>query len=150
MTIAERSDVDISKLFAWSKKFQVETEDEEVLGEFYIRILGDADNSRARIFSLRRSAELRSKLRDVNSDNYIVAFSDINNLEKDRLIKLITIFSLRDVSQRAMREVKVPLPKQPKSDAKTELLEKYQADVDLYPERRESAIREFIEKESKK
>lgn len=150
MTIVEKNDVDISKLFHWSKKFLVEDESGNTVGEFYMRLLGDADNARAKVHSIRRSADLRAKLRDESSDEYVVTFSNIETLEKERLVQLLLVFNLRPISQKALKEVKVKLPKQPRSDASTEDMEKYQKEVDLYPIRREEALKEFMEKESKK
>lgn len=150
MTIVEKNDVDISRLFAWSKKFNVLTQDGEELGTFYLRLLGDADSSRARVFSLRRSAELRGKLRDTNSDEYVSTFADVDEVEKERLAQLLVVFSIRELSQRITKEVKLKVPKQPKSDASTEAFEKYQAEVDSYPARREAEIRKQLEIESKK
>ena len=150
MTIAERNDVDISRLFYWSKKFVVEDEAGAVVGEFYMRLLGDADNARAKVHSIRRSADMREQLKDINSDRHVASFSNLDTLEDDRLVQLLLVFNIRSISQRAVKEVKVKLPKSPKSDASTEEMEIYQKEVDLYPIRREEAFREFMDKEAKK
>jgi len=145
MPIVEHNDVDISKLFAWSKESVItglKGKDMKV----YIRLLGDADNNRARIASLRLSAELRKALRDPESDERLAFIPDIEELDKELLVESIVIYTMRENTKRAMKEVVIPKPKDPGSDATTEKLEKFQQAVDDYPSVREKAIRELLEK----
>lgn len=146
MPIVEKNDVDIAPLFAWSKKFQIESTNGEPL-TVYIRVLGDADMGRARVASLRRSAELRRRLKDLDSDERIAYIKDIDDLTEDDLTALITVFSMRVLSDNAIRRVKTKLPKQPASDASTEAHEKYQAEVDAYPEKRRIEVRKLLDEE---
>lgn len=142
----EHNDVDISALFHWSKAFEVMSKD-AVITVVFMRVLGDADINRARVYALRESAVLRRNLRDVNSDDRLAAIKDIEDLEKDDIANYVVLFSTRDISQKMWKDIKIPYPKQPKSDAPLEKLEKYQKEVDEFPEKREKAIREAIEKE---
>jgi hypothetical protein len=141
----EFNDVNIAPLFSWSREFEVVWDDVSV--PVFMRILGDADMNRARVAALRKSAELRKKLKDTNSDERIAFIKDIDDLEVEQLIAVITVFSMRDLSQKALTKLKIKAPKQPRSDAKTSAHEKYQAEVDSYPDRRQKEIRELLERE---
>ncbi len=148
MDTVEKQDVDLTKLFAWGRVFEVvnpQTEEAEAI--VYMRLLGDADLSRARVYALRRSAEMRRKLKDTNSDEHLAWIRDIEELEKTDLINLISVFSMREVAQQARTIVKVPVPKSPKSNAKLEKMEAFQKEVDAYPAKRQKAISDYMEKE---
>lgn len=144
-SVIEVNDVDISPLFSWSRAFEIVSEDSTT--PVYMRLLGDADINRARVASLRRSADLRKKLKDLNSDERVIYIKDIDDLETDSLISVIIVFSMRDISQAASSKLKIKIPKAPRSDAKTEAHEKYQLEIDAYPEKRRSELKGLIEKE---
>jgi hypothetical protein len=143
----ERNDVNIAPLFSWGKSFELVDQDDMPLMEVHMRLVGDADLNRARIYALRTSAEKRKSLADKNSDDHIAFIQEEGALERERLLGMCVLFSSKDISQRALREIKIPFPKEPRSDAKQEDFEKYQEKVDKYPEVREAAIREFVKKE---
>jgi hypothetical protein len=146
--VVERQDVEISKLFSWGRVFEViNPQTEEVEAIVYMKLLGDADLGRARVYALRKSSELRRKLKDTNSDEYLAWIKDINEVEVDDLINLISIFSMREITQNARTKAKIPQPKPPKSNAKLEKMEEFQKQIDEYPEKRQKAISEAIEKE---
>jgi hypothetical protein len=144
-TIIERNDVDINPLFAWSKEFEV-TSNGQVF-PVYMRLLGDADMNRARVAALRKSAELRKKLKDLDSDERVAFIKDIDDIPPENLIAVVTVFSMRDLSEKAQSKLKIKPPKQPRSDAKTAGHEKYQELVDSYPARRQAELRELLDKE---
>jgi hypothetical protein len=146
MPIVEHNDVDLKPLFAWSKEFKITSATEEPI-TVYMRVLGDADMGRARVSALRRSAELRKKLRDENSDERYAFIKDIDDLSVELLVSLVIVFSMKEIAEIANSKVKIKLPKSPKSDAKTEEHEKYQADVDSYPVRRKEELRKLMDKE---
>lgn len=146
----EKNDVDISKLFTWGKVFVLEDSDGNEEAFVYMKLLGDADVNRARVHALRKSADLRRKLTDLNSDERIAIIKDIDDLSIDNIINYIVVFSMRDISNSAMKEVKVPRPKQPKSSARLATLEKYQKEVDEYAEKRRTAVNKYIQKEVEK
>lgn len=150
MTIVEKNDVDISKLFIWGKKFEVEDAEENTLATVYMRLPGDADLNRTRVYALRKSQELRKKLRDVNSEERLLYVKDKEELGKDELVSMVIALSMREINNRALREVKITRPKQPKSDADLERMEKYQAEVDAYPQKRRDAVEKFIKGEVEK
>jgi len=145
VTNVEFNDVDIAPLFAWSKEFSVRME--TGLKPVFMRILGDADLNRARVAALRMSAELRRKLRDMDSDERLAYIKDKEDITPDQMMAVILVFSMRDISQKAREKMTLKAPKQPRSDAKTSAHEKYQAEVDSYPQRFQAELRLLIEKE---
>jgi len=148
MTIVERNDVDIKPLFSWTKKLEFELiRDDGESTPVFMRVLGDADIGKARVSALRRSAELRRKLKDQNSDERLAYVKDIDDLEKESIVSVIVVFSVRELSDKATKKLKIRIPKAPKSDAKTSVQEKYQEEVDSYPERRQKELRELLDKE---
>lgn len=150
MAEVEKNDVDISKLFIWGKTYEIVNNAGEVIYTIYMRLLGDADLNRTRVHALRKSQELRKKLRDVNSDERLLYVKDQEEMSKDELVYNVAALSMREINQRAAKEVKVPRPKQPKSDAKLEKLEKYQAELDDYPKKFSEALQKFIKDEVEK
>lgn len=145
MTVVEHNDVEIDRLFNWSKEFELTIGDKTV--PVFMRLVGDADINRARVQALRKSAELRKKLRDSDSDERYAFIKDINEFDIENLISLIIVFSMRDLSERASSKLKIRVPKQPRSEAKTEKHEKYQQEIDSYPERRQTELKSLLEKE---
>jgi len=143
MTIVERNDVDISRLFSWSRECiltGLKGKDIKV----YLRLLGDADMGRARVMALRKSAELRKSLRDLDSDDRLAFIPLKEEFGKEQLVDSILILTMRDSTKQAMKDVVLPRPKDPGSDASLERIEKFQAEVDEYPKKREEAIRKEI------
>lgn len=145
MPIVEKNDVDISKLFLWSRESTiVGLKDKEI--KVYLRLLGDADINRVRVMALRKSAELRKALRDPLSDESLAFIPDVVELEKPNMVEYIIIYTMRELTKRAMQEAVIPSPKEPGSDASTEKMEKFQKEVDEYPKVREKAIKDLLEK----
>lgn len=145
MPVVEKNDVNIERLFAWSKEHTIITpEGKEV--KVYIRLLGDADLNKARVMALRRSSELRKALKDPDSDERVAYIPYQEELSKDILVSSIVALTMRESTQQIIRELSMKVPKEPASDATTEELEKYQKEVDEYPEKREKAIRERLDK----
>lgn len=147
--VVEKQDVDISKIFDWGRVFEVvdPTKDDESVALVYMKLLGDADLGRARVYALRKSSELRRKLKDENSDERIAWVRSIDEVTEDDLINLIIIFAGRDIANEARMKVRVPTPKPPKSNAKLEKQEAFQKEVDEYPEKRAKAISDAINRE---
>ncbi len=146
MTI-EKNDVDISKLFVWGKKFEIVDENEGLQATVYMRLLGDADVNRARVYALRKSRELRLKLLDPNSDERMLYVQTPDELTVEDLHNYITMFSMREITSQAYREVKVERPKLPKANAPLKKMEEYQHQVDMYTKKLEKAIKDYIKKE---
>ncbi len=146
--VVEKNDVDILPLFSWNRKFKLSSGDTSV--DVFMRVLGDADLNRARVMALRRSAELRRKLRDLNSDERMAYIPDIEDMDVEQLVGLITVFSMRDLTKIAKGKLKIKPPKPPKSDAPTEKHEKYQEELDSYPQRLQDELRATLEVEVEK
>ncbi len=146
--VVEKNDIDISKLFGWGRVFEIiDPKDQSAAALVYMKLLGDADLSRARVYALRKSSEMRRKLKDENSDERLAWVRTIDEVEKHDLVNLIVLFSGREISNNARQSVKLPTPKPPKSNARLEKMEKFQKDVDDYPEKRAKAISKAVEKE---
>lgn len=149
--IVEKSDVDISKIFDWGRVFEViDPKDDSVVTLVYMKLLGDADLSRARVHALRKSAQMRRKLLDKDSDERLAWIRTIEEVENQDLMNLIVLFSQREISASVRNTIKLPTPKPPKSDASLEKMEKFQKEVDEYPAKRQKLLSEAIQKEIKK
>ena len=141
----EKNDVDISRLFEWSKPYTIKTNKGKNI-KVFVRLIGDADMGKARVFGLRRSAELRAKLRTKDSDERLAFIPAIDSLNHERAIEVCASLKLREFTQDAIREVRIPLPTEPDSEASLEKREKYQKEIDDYPKKREILINEYIQK----
>jgi hypothetical protein len=148
--IPEKNDVDISKLFTWGKEVAIKDDDGNELFKCYIRMIGDADLNRSRVYALRRSAEFRKKLHDADSDERVGFIVEPEMVSKEKLVQATLIILLKDVAQKVQKDVNIPFPKELTSDATQEEEEKYQAEVDAYPEKVRQEITARIEKEAKK
>lgn len=145
--IVEHNDVDISQLFNWGRVFILEDSEGKELAMVYMKLLGDADSNRARVYALRKSGELRKALHDETSGERLALIHPIEELENEHLINYAITFSLREIQNRAIKEVTIPKPKQPKSNASLSKLEKYQKELDEWPERLNKELNAFIKKE---
>lgn len=146
----EKNDVDINRLFTWGRVFEVVNSENEVEALVYMRLLGDADSNRARVYALRKSAELRKKLWDENDVERLIYIKTLDELERVDIINYIALFSLREINKRSLEEVSIPRPKQPKSNAALSKLEKYQQELDEYPTKLKKALQDFQKKEVEK
>ncbi len=146
--IVEKADVDISKIFDWGRVFEIiDPKDESVVTLVYMKLLGDADLSRARVHALRKSAQMRRKLLDKDSDERLAWIRTIEEVEVQDLLNLITLFSQRELSANVRNTIKLPTPKPPKSDAPLEKMEKFQKEVDEYPAKRQKLLADALHKE---
>ena len=143
MTLSpERNDVDISSLFFYKKPVTLTGNDKELT--VYMRLVGDAELHRARVKALRDSRKLRDALKDKTSDEYLAFIPDIEDVDKDRLVELSLVVSLKEISAEVAEETDVPFPEEPKSGASLEEQEAYQKEIDEYPDKREKIIRKKI------
>jgi len=139
----ERNDVDISSLFMWGKEFTFSTG----LGKeltVYIRLVGDSELNRSRIYALRSSSKLRNILRDENSDERLAYLPNYEDVTRDNLVEGILSLSIRELAQKGAREIDIPYPTEPSSEDSLEKHEKYQKKVDEYPAKRQAKIEKFI------
>lgn len=149
MITPERNDVNISKLFHWGKKFTIRDKYDNALTDVYIRLVGDADIHKARVYAMRRSAGLRKILKDPESDEYFAFIDSIYSMEdQNELVELIVLLKTRDFGIEVEKDLYLPFPKEPKSDATLEEQEKYQEQVDSYPQRRLDLLTKEITKKA--
>lgn len=140
----EKNDISISKLFQWFKNFSINYEGN--LLEGYIRLIGDAELNRARVFSLRKSRDLRTKLKDLDSDERLAYIAEQDAMEKEGLIEY-TIFTMTSsLAQEIYKEISIPFPKEARSDSKLEKQESYQVEVDAYPAKFDAEFRKLLNK----
>jgi len=145
----ERNDVDISKLFIWSNEVEIKSDTSKEPIKVYMRLVGDAEVNRARVFALRKSAELRKKLKDENSDEYFAMIADIDLLDEEQLVSYLLLENSRDLYSRILKEIEIAKPKEPHSEASLEEQEKYQLAIDEYPRKLHEAVLAKMEKELK-
>jgi len=144
----ERNDIEISKLFHWFKNFSFDYSGTKIEG--YIRLVGDAELNRARVFSLRRSKELRNKLKDLNSDERMAYIADQESMEKENLIEYTIFTKMNDIAQESYKDVTIPFPREVRSDSKLESQEKYQTEVDTYPAKFDAEFRKLVDNRTNK
>lgn len=142
MESIDKNDVDISRLFQWKRKIDIEFKGKTL--HAYIRIIGDAETNRARVFALRKSAEMRKLLRDDDSDEKLAYLPESGVVQKEELIQGLLVLYTNDAGNEAVKSLKYNLPTEPKADADLEEHEEYQKKVDDFPKWREDAIKEFI------
>lgn len=146
MNDIEKNDVDIKKLFDWSDSVTVYDRAGNPVQDFYVKIVGEADWNRARVWALRDSAELRKKLKKEDSDERIAYVQEQEGVDKGILVEYVLMLSMRDYTNEAIEKVSIPYPAPPKSTATLEQQEIYQAKIDKYAEKREAKLREEINK----
>lgn len=143
----EKNDVDISELFKWNKQVEVEDNVSGLKATLYMRLLGDSDLGRARAYAYRKSSELRKKLKTQDSDERVSLLVELEDFGKNKeiIINAILILRTQDLYQEAMKNITIPEPKEPDKED-LEAWEKYQQEVDSYPDR----YREEVTKEADK
>lgn len=140
----EKNDVDVLALFNWKKPVVIKNGEKEVT--IYMRIVGDNDLQRARVYAFRKSAELRKKLKTEDTDERVAFLQELESFSDEKLlVETVLLLSMQDYRTEALRTVEVPLPNEPKSTATTEEQEKYQAEVDAYPQKFADALTDDIE-----
>jgi hypothetical protein len=142
----ERNDISVEKLFEWSNKFTIKDRFNKDKLEVFIRLVGDADLNRARVYGLRKSADMRKKLKDLDSDQRIAYIPDISVIDKDGVINTLLLYRSREFATKAVKEVQVKIPKEPDSEATLEEQEKYQEFVDNYLDKRQKEIDKYVAK----
>lgn len=143
--LPEKNDVDVSRLFHWGSKFAIFDSYGKEIENIYIRLVGDAEINRSRVFAIRKSADLRKLLKTEDTDERIAFVSSIYDLDdKSDVINYILLLSTKKFTQDVMRDVDLPMPKEPKSTADLEDFEEYQKAVDNYSERRMQRINDEV------
>jgi hypothetical protein len=140
----DKNDVDISRLFYYSDKFEIEANNKKF--PVYIRLVGDAELNQARVFALRESAKMRQKFKDKQSDEYLAYMPDFDSMTKDDLIRTILSAKMNDIIKTAANNYKFNLPLEPKSTATLEEQEEYQQKVDNFDSEYDRELTEEIRK----
>ena len=140
----EKNDVDVSRLFTWGTMFELVGPDDEVESLVYMRLVGDEDLNKARVYALRKSAETRHKMKDETSDEHLAYIPRKEDLEAGSLVDLVALFSTREITRKAVKEVVVTVPRHPDDDAPLEEMEKYQTAVDAHAIELEAKRLEYI------
>lgn len=145
----DRNDVDISKLFYYKDKFEIKTANNQTL-TVYMRVIGDAELNRAKVFALRESRKLREKLKDPESDEALAYLPDIYNLSKEELVQNLLSVLSQVIAKEAVMEYKFTIPPEPKSTASLEEQEDYQEEVDKFDDDYENELSKLIQEKLKK
>ncbi len=140
----DKNDVSLAKLFNWGRKFEITDKYGNPATDVYIRLVGDAELNQARVKAIRASRELREKLKDQNSDERMVFMPDFDEMTDEAIAELITLQKVREFVQEANREVDLPLPIEPHTDAPLERQEEYQKLVDEYPQKRQETLNAYV------
>lgn len=136
MRSVEKNDVDITKLFRYTKEVEITDSITNDVGKFYLRLVGDADLGKARVFGLRKSAQLRKALRDHDSGERLAFVTESEDfVSKEILVESILLLAVSELQREIIDMTNVPEPKAPKSDASLEKQEAFQAEVDDYEEK---------------
>jgi len=146
MNDIEKNDVDISKLFQWGDSMELQTPSGKTI-TVWMRIIGDSETNRARVYALRQSADLRKKLKDENSDERIAMIPELDETDKDKVIEILLALNIKELTDRAYENMDIKYPKEPASDASLEEQEQYQAIIDGFPKYVEERTNEILEKE---
>ena len=144
MQTLEKNDIDISKLFNWGKEVQLKDVDGNSIFTLYMRVIGDADLNRARVFALRQSAKMRKELHTEDSDLRLAMIPQYEIVESDNLIEYIISAQVTDLASKIVRDLNIPSPVEPDELAPLEAHEKYQLDIDAWPKKREELLNEKI------
>jgi hypothetical protein len=128
------------QLFQWRAPVEIIAPGGDVVDTLYQRLVGDADLNKARTTALRYSRELRNKLKDTNSDDYLAWVADIEDYDKNNLIVLVLYNELGQIRETVEKEFIFAEPMEPDTNATTEELEEYQELDDTYEDRRAEAL----------
>lgn len=117
----------INKLFSWTHALDLKNAQNEVVMRVYQRLVGDLDIQKARMAALRFSRELRLKLRNAESDEYVALVQPVEDLDRDAMITLLLVDSVDEIRQNIDRNYYFAEPKEPDEYASTEEHEEYAA-----------------------
>ncbi len=144
MITPEKNEIDIGKLFSWGKKFDLFDEKGKSVMTYFMRLPGDSDINRARVYALRKSADRRRELKAEDSDIRIAFIAEKDLLTAEELRSFIMLYRTKDLYLKATRETDVAFPKEPGDNATLEEQEKYQEEIDDYPNKVEEVVKEKL------
>jgi hypothetical protein len=141
----DKNDVNIAKLWNWGTQFKTETP--QGMLTFWMRVVGDADLNRARVYGLRQSATLRRQLKTEGSDERLALVPELGITEKDKIVTAILVYSVTELTDRAQAKLDLKYPTDPKADATLEEHEEFQKEIDNWPAYVEKELRKLYNKE---
>lgn len=144
MKSIDKADVELTKLFNWGQEFKIKDIGGKEVLTVHIRLNGDSEISRARVYALRKSAEMRKKLNEENSDERLAYIPNKSMVEPESLVEGILLYKTREISQEAVRSIKINFPKEPGIEATLEEQETYQKEIDDFPTKRSEEIKKYI------
>jgi len=145
LTNIEKNDVDISKLFAYKSEITILPPGLERPVVFYQRVVGDSIQGQAKVYALRKGAELRENLRNPKWENKKAYIPNFSKMKKDEVINIIVALSLQELSIEAINETQVTEPKEPDGNSTLEEQENYQKEIDDYPDRYGKQVAKSLE-----
>jgi len=141
----EQNDVNISKLFSYSKKITVNVPGEEdKTMDFYVRLLTDEQKNIAQVEVLRECGELRSHLKDPKWKDRGVYLPNFKGAKKEDVIEYIANTEYGNALLQAVNNIQIPYPAELVEDATDEDREEYQKKIDEYPLLAEQKITEEV------
>lgn len=147
METLEKNDVDISKLFSWGKEVELKDVDGNTILTLYMRVIGDADLNKSRVFALRESAKMRKELHTEDSDLRLAMIPQYEIVDDENLIEYIISAQVSDLANKILRDLNIPRPVEPDELAPLEEHEKYQLEIDNWPEKRKEILTKAVEEE---
>lgn len=142
----DKNDVNLSDLFKWKDEVVITDAEGEEAAKVYMRILGDAEQNRARAEALRESGKLRKILQNPESDERLIYTEEVEPFDKEKVVTSIILLTIGELYDQARDKVDIPFPKEPGSEASQEEQENYQEEVDEYPDKYTEAVEEEFEK----
>ncbi len=151
----EKNDVNVSKLFEFSRKFTLTGIDET---EFitHVRLIGDEDLNRVRVHAIRESSKLRKNLYNKRWEDREAYLPDISSYNKEKIVNVVNSLGLQDITDKAIKKIDIDLSRPKDLDSEPTLIqqEEHQAKVDAWPELFNKAVTDIVtvelEKERKK
>lgn len=146
----EKNDVSLADLFRWNSEVEIKDHKGRPVAKVYMRVVGDKDLGKARVFALRKSSELRKALKTEGSDEYEAYIGALDTDDRERLEIGAKILQTSDIASIARRNAVVKYPPEPPSDATLEEQEAYQKAVDEFPDKYTELVQKEMEKLLKK
>ena len=98
-----------------------------------MKILGDADVNRARIYALRKSADMRESMLNLDSDERVGLIPVLDTSNKNKVVEMLLTLRVKELADVANDKVNIKYPKDLRSTATLEEQEKHQKIVDDFP-----------------
>ncbi len=152
----DKLDVELKDLFKYGEYYTIKNGKDGYV-DVFIRVPSEEDVNLSRVYALRKSAEYRKELEEDAAllDALFIELygKTIEDFTDDELVELYLIGVHNKLLELARKQVKVPFPKEPKTDD-LKLWEEYQKGVDNWPKKYAERLKEvfiaLIDKEKEK